>query len=444
MINRLTSLDQKKPASGEPAGVQYILPQSRTTPTERFLLLTTIAALPLQDYFPDVAGMSFSFLIFAALAAYVIVNRPRTLGKIWYHPVFIAAYAFIGVCALLELASPLSSYHELTRFGQMIGGAVCVAVICRDRLALAVGLYGHIAAALWVSVVLCVTSFGMLHGMGATSDFNEASKLRAQAFGDKPLGANVNALAFFCTEGAVVAFALSLSDRLKHLRTLLLGVTMFCLVASFLPMSRGAAVSSVVAFAGILYIRGVRQGKALILVSILGLGVFAMVPDAIWSRMAFSTEKVGEDESRTRLYTAAFNRLPEYFVSGVGSGNFYNKWGIEKGLSKRIDGVVVAIGAHNTPLQITINWGVLGLAMFLWIIWFVCRSIPLRCGRDELLLALVGILITLGLMLLKTHGFYSKSFAFGLGMIVGARQWIWPAGIVSADEAVDAKKEAAR
>lgn len=408
------------------------------------MLFSAIAVLPLQDNFPDVAGMSFSFLIFAALAVYVIVNRPRTLGKIWYHPVFLAAYAFIGVCALLESTSPLSSYQELTRFGQMIGGAVCVAVLCRDRSALAAGLYGHIAAALWVSIVLCMSSYGMLQGMGETSDFNEASKLRAQAFGNKPVGGNVNTLAFFCTEGAVVAFALSLSDRLKHLRALLLGVAMFCLVASFLPMSRGAAVSSLVVFAAILYIGGVRQGKALILASILGLGVFAMVPDAIWSRMAFSTEKVGEDESRTRLYTAALNHLPEYFVSGVGSGNYYNKWGIDKGLSKTINGVVVAIGAHNSPLQITINWGVLGLAMYLWIIWCAYSSIPLRCGRDELLLALVASLIALGLLLLRSHGFYSKSVAFGLGMIVGARQWIWPTGIVSADEAVHAKKEAAR
>lgn len=96
--------------------------------------------LPMENDLSTVAGMGVGFLIFAALAAYVIVNRPRTLGVIWCHPVFIAAYAFIGVSVLLEFSSPLSSYQQTIRFAQMIAGAVCVAVLCRDRSVLAAGL----------------------------------------------------------------------------------------------------------------------------------------------------------------------------------------------------------------------------------------------------------------------------------------------------------------
>jgi len=425
-------LDQRTSATGVPIKGRDTGPQSCTTLAERFLLLAAIIIVPLEKHIPTVAGMSVSFLVFAVLAAYVIVNRPRNLGEIWYHPVFIAAYVFVGVSFLLEFSSPLSRYEMIIRFGQMIGGAVCVAVLCRDRAGLIAGLCGYIAAALWVSVFLYLTSYGFLQGMGEVSDFNEASKLRGQAFEDKDLQANINQLAFVCTQGAIIAFALLLSERLKHLRILFLGIGIYCIVAAFLPMSRGAAMISFVSIATILYAYGVKQGKALILVGLLGLGIYILVPDAVWSRMSFSTEaQNGKVEARAHIYTTALNCLPEYIVAGIGAGNFYGKWGIEKGFFRGSGNV---LGAHNTLLQIAIFWGGLGLLMYLWIIWLIYRSVPLRCGRDELSLALLGIIVSLGMLLFVTHVFYDKWFAFGIGMLVGSRQWIWPTGIVPAVE----------
>ncbi len=404
-------------------------PLLRTTPFERFLLLTSIVIMPLQDHIPSVAGMSVMSLIFALLAGYIIVNRPSSLGKIWYHPIFITAYAFIGVAALLEFSSPLSSYGEIVRFTQMIGGAVCVAALCRDRSALNAGLYGHIAAAVWVSVVLFLTSYGTLQGMQA-DDFSQASKVRAQAFEANPIENNINAMAFTCTQGGIVAVALALVGRVKQHRILFLGIASFCLVASFIAMSRGAVLITFMSFAVILYAHGVRQGKALIIVAILGLSLYAVVPDAVWSRMTYSSETTrdGKMESRAWIYTTALNHLPEYIVAGVGAGNYHNKWGGERGFASK-QGVK---GAHNVLIQLAIYWGSVGLSTFLWICWCVYRSIPLRSGRDELSLGLLGIIASLGLWLFVMHGFYNKQYAFGLGLLVGSRQWIWPTGIVSA------------
>jgi hypothetical protein len=424
-------LDEGLPVSGQPAAARYSLPQSGTTFVERSLLFVAMIILPLENYFPTVAGMTVNFLMFVLLAAYIIANRPRILGKTWYHPVFLAAYAFIGVTVLLELSSPLSRYGDIIRFGQMIGGAVCVAVLCRDRAALTAGLYGYIATALWVSVVLFSVGYGTLQGMQA-DDFDESSQLRNQAFGHKPLGANINGLAFLCAQGAIVAFALSLSDKLKRFRIPLLGAGAFCLIGSLLPMSRGIVVVIVVAFAAILYVQGFKYGKALTLAAILGMGVYMVIPDAIWGRMVFSTEmKHGKMESRAQLYATSFDRLPEYIVGGVGAGNFFGKWGLEKGYARSRGGVMVAHGVHNSVLAVTIYWGALGLFLFLWIGWCVYRSIPLRCGRDAYALALLGIAVSIGVYLLQIHGFYDKPFSFGVGMVVGARQWIWPMGIVS-------------
>jgi hypothetical protein len=394
-----------------------------------------MVALPLENNIPTVAGMSSTFLIFATLGIYVIVNRPLQLSQVWLHPVFIAAYVFLGVSVLLEFSSPLSRYDECLRFGYMIGGAVFLSVLCSDRSGLTVGLYGYIAAALWVSLYLYLTSYGMISEVGQAQSFHEASQVRAQAFGDKSLAANINAMAFACTQGAVVAFAFALAGNMKHSRILFLGIAIFCLVASFLPMSRGAAVITLASFTVVLYAFGFKHGKALILICILGLTIYGLVPEAVWSRMSYSTEsRSGHMEGRAYVYTTTLNRLPEYIVAGVGAGNFWNKWGFEKGFAAERGGVTRVYGAHNSLLQITVYWGVLGLFLYLMIIWCIYRAIPWRCGRDALSLALLAIITSLGLWMLESHGFYDKWFACGIGMLIGARQWIWPTGIVSTVE----------
>lgn len=417
----------RRTTAGQPRlGTSTGSPRSRTTLAERALLFIAITILPLQDHFPAVGGMSVMFLIFATLTLYVLINRSRILGVIWAHPLFVAAYAFIIISILLEFTSPLSRYSEIVRFVQMIAGAVCVAALCRDRTALAAGLYGYIAAGLWVALMLYTTSYGSLQKVDA-GDFSEASKARSEAFADKPVQANIDGLAFVCVQGAIVAFALCLSDRWKHRRLELLGITAFCLIASFLPMSRGAVLMGLISFGAIFYTRGIRHGKALMFACVLGLGVYMLVPNAVWSRMEFSTQvNHGKMESRARLYTNAIDHLPDYIVAGVGAGNYYDDWGTKNGFSGR-DHVV---GAHNTFIQIAIYWGLFGLIAYLLILWCVYRAIPLRCGRDELAVAMVGIIVSLGTQLFQSHNYYEKVFAIGIGLLVGARCWIWPAGIV--------------
>jgi hypothetical protein len=434
-INQPVGLGQRPSTKGKPAAVRNILPYSPTTLVERSLLLVCIVVLPMQDYFPSIAGMSVSFLLFAILAVYVIVNRPRALGTMWQHPVFMAAYAFIVVSVLMEFSSPLPQYGQSRRFAEMIGGTICVAILCRDRPALTTGLYGYIAAALWVSVALYLTSYGMLQGMGPASDFHEAEKIREEAFQEKIAGANLNRLAFVCTQGALVAFALCLSDKWKHLRSPLMGIVAFCLIASFLPMSRGAAVVGLLGFAITFYAHGGKFGKGLVMVGVLGMAMYMLVPEAVWSRMGYSTEvrSSGKMEARAKLYTLAMDRLPEYIMAGVGAGNFYNKWAVEKGFSRTIiDGRSTTrepLPAHNALVQLTIYWGILALSTFLMIMWCVYRQIPFQCGRDELSLALLGIIVSLGTHLLYGTDFSDKAQAFGVGMLVGARRWIWPSGV---------------
>jgi O-antigen ligase len=141
-------------------------------------------------------------------------------------------------------------------------------------------------------------------------------------------------------------------------------------------------------------------------------------------------------ESRAELYTVALQHFPDYFISGVGAGNYFNKWGIQNGFAIRSYKVGnIVVGVHNSFLQVVINWGLIGLLAFLAVIWRAYRCLPKKIyAKDDLALGILGISVALALWLLQSHNFYIKDFSLGLGILVGARYWIWPAGIVSAVE----------
>src|SRR5688572_2515168 len=118
-------------------------PYSHTNPGERFLLFTTAFILPLESHIREVPNFSIAFLIFAVLAGYIAINRLRCLDRVWLHPVFVAAYIFIGIILAVEFSNPLSSTYNIGRFALMISGALLVASLCRDRTALTMLLYGY-------------------------------------------------------------------------------------------------------------------------------------------------------------------------------------------------------------------------------------------------------------------------------------------------------------
>src|SRR5688500_17018611 len=102
--------------SGLSTTAQSHAPYPPTTPGERFLLFTTAVIIPLEAHIRQVPNFSIVFLMFAVLAGYVALNRLRCLDRVWMHPVFIAAYVFIGISAAVEFVNPLSSKNYIGRF----------------------------------------------------------------------------------------------------------------------------------------------------------------------------------------------------------------------------------------------------------------------------------------------------------------------------------------
>lgn len=379
---------------------------------ERVLLLGTIVLMPLENHIPNVAGFSILFILFAVLACRAVLNGPHILDRVWLHPVFVAAYGFIIVSSLMESAGPQSDYHDIVRFAFMVGGALLFAVLCRDRRALEACCYGYMGAALWLGVVILLTSYGALSGAEATG-YVEASRMRVQAFRDLPIRNNLNIMAFICSQGGVVALAFALTG-LPQRRKLFFVIALFCLVASFFPMSRGGIAITIMSSAVVLYACGIRQARVLVPVGILGASIFVLIPVAIWSRLSFSTDTYGgQIDARAILYVEAFDHLGDYLMTGVGAGNCLSlgEW---------------SCGVHNSFLHVTINWGLIGLATFSLIIWRAFHSLPKQSKSDTLALCVTGIAASSFFWLFFVHNFYDKAFSMALGILIAYRAWIWP------------------
>jgi hypothetical protein len=403
---------------------------SDSTPTsslEKWFLVSAIVALPTENHFLFIPGFSLLFVLFGTIALYTVLTRFSELLRTMFHPAFLATYAFLGYGFVMEWTHDNYSYFELTRMAQMIVGAVLIATLCRDLPALNMACYGYLGAGLWLSVLLFMTSYGALNAAN-TSSFQEASLLRAAAFEDNPLQSNLNSMAFGAGQAAVVALAWALMTHETLPRMLYTGAGVFCMIGAFLPLSRGGVVITFAACASVMYAFGLRHGKVILIALFLGCAIAMWVPQSVWSRMSFSfDEREGKVEGRALVYGAAMENIPDYLFTGVGAGNFWTEWGRRTAF---VSGTGRVSGSHNCFLQVMLYWGLFGLLTFLLVFWQAYRCIPKWCHREAAALSLVGISVSLFLYAMVIHNMYAKEFSFGLGLLVGAHQWIWPEGIV--------------
>jgi O-antigen ligase len=401
------------------------LSEYTTSPMERFLIMTTIVILPLQDHIPSIAGFSVMWVLFALLAGYVLLNRPSLLGRIWTHPVLLSAYVFLFTVTWVESLHPDASYREIFSIAQMFVGAMFLACLCRDRPALRAAVYGYVLMSLWLSVYLMMTTYGTLSG-AAARDFHQASLVRNELHDTATMHANMNNIAAQILPGLASALALGLAAGKPNARYPLFAMALFFAVASFLTMSRGGAAGLSITCATVFFASGLRFGKLILAGGVFAFVIAMAVPDVVWQRMTFSTEaREGRQEIRARLYNAAIEHFPEYALMGIGAGNYKKSWGTLHGFYPSRPGSGV-VGAHNAFFQVAINWGLPGLLLLFVITWKAYWCLPRRHRPDTLRVCLLGVAVSCLLLLLTRHSVYDKEYSLLLGLLVGAHCWIWP------------------
>jgi hypothetical protein len=403
-----------------------------TTRFERLLLMVIIMILPLEEDLPYLAGLSVVYLLFAVTAIYALFHRAWALARTWLHPIFVAAYTLIAVALLIEYSHPESNTYEIIRTAMMVAGGVFIAALFRDRGAVRVCIFGYVFVGVAVSGYLFLALYGTLQGSIAFN-FEDASRIRVEAWHGNLSDNSPNTMAFYAAQGSAAALSLALAAKSARLKTLSFGLTVFCLVGAFLPMSRGGILIAVISCAGVLFAHGVRHMNTIVAAFVIGISILILVPDAVFSRLTFTTqtyEGSGRKEGRARVYTAALKHFPDYVVKGVGSGNFWGSWGQRSDFGDPVRYTAlgshnIVLGAHNGPIQILIYWGLPGLLAFGGLIYQCYRSLPRHWDDDAIKLTAYGVATSLLLFFQVHHQLSTKQFSLGLGLLAGGSAWIW-------------------
>jgi hypothetical protein len=395
-----------------------------TTTIDRLLVMAVVILLPAENIIRFFDILSLGWLLFGLMAFHILLTRPRLLIETALHPVFLAGWLFIVVAITIETGHPLRDYSDIIRTLQMLIGGMLLACLCRDRAAVQAAVYAYVIAGVWLCLMLFLTSYRILEAGSATT-FQQASQVRSRAFGENPLQANLNAMAFVAAQGAIVSLTLALAAPQMLMRVLFLSTAAFCMVGSWLPSSRSGILIAVITCGAMMLANRKRGARVVVVAAVLVIGVAIWVPEAVYARLVIGPTHYtsGKEEGRTKVYSSALTTLPEYLGAGVGVGNFWTRWGESHGFARNDS----TLGAHNTFIQITIYWGIVGLSAWLFILYQAYRCVPRVGPNDPLGFCLYGVALSLVLLMLFRHTIYAKEFSLGLGLLVGARRWVFTA-----------------
>ena len=398
----------------------------RTKSLDRLFLCGTVALVPMQANLPTFGGVGVLFVVFMILIIYQLMIHTGAFIRTAQHPVFLTGYAFLGIAGLFETLHGNSAYSGIIRIGFMLIGGVIIASLCRDRRALVAGMYGYVLGAVVLSFLLVFTTHEKLSASEATGDYMDASVQRKAVFAGNPLKDDLNTMSFFAAEGAIVATALALGKKHLFQRYLLFGFGAICMAGTFIPMSRSGLLILVISLAVIVYRYGIMRPQVILAVGGIAVTTLLWMPSIMWDRMTVSTERqqvTGDyEDSRVHVYGSFIKYLPEYVITGVGEGNFFGKWGEETDFANEKGKVV---SAHNSFARVTINWGVMGLVVFLMLIWQAYRCLRKGYYTDPLHTCLLALGVAVFLWLLFIDTLEAKEFSLGLGFLVATDLWVW-------------------
>jgi len=391
------------------------------------LLCAAVCLSPVLDALPGLGGFSVAWLVYAILGGWVVSRQSGALVKTAQEPLFLFAILFLATGASVEALHSDSDFEVVTRFAQTVAGAVLIASLCRTRKILGFALRSLAWFAFVISLILIATSYQNLRAIDV-DDYEAASGLRDQVFASSAMFSDLNRWSFACGLGAPVSLAIlsRTNDQRKKALWTVVGIT--CLLGTSLPLSRSGMVVTLGACGAVLLFSRGRKIRLAVAAAGILVCAYALAPTALFNRFKGSGGLSAESQDpRQRILVASVKSIPDYWLAGVGAGNYWDSWAKEKGIKNKRGG---ARGAHNSFFAVWMYWGLPGLFSFLVLLGFAWRCLPRGVGHDPWALCLMGLLVAMVLRLLFMHTFYVKDFSGILGLLAAGRIWIWPRGEV--------------
>jgi putative inorganic carbon (hco3(-)) transporter len=369
-----------------------------------------IISFPFQENI-YVRGFSMSFIAMGLLSLYVFFNHYGRLKQIISHSKIVKyfVYFLIGI-SIIEFLHPNASIANIIRVGYILISSIMIVSIMYSKKNLIFIANAYVISGIFVGLNLVFFGYSILLGGNATS-FNDASIIRDRIVENISINQDINNLAF--NQGlssllGAVFFFISDKKRKKYFYLVALLITFMGMIVT---MSRGGLITVIGTVVFTIYYFKISVTKK-ILFPILFLFILVLVtPSAYFSRFNINLSKdVAKQEGRARVFNSSVDALVDEGLLGVGEGNYWSVWGKSSKLAKYYGQKIRVIGTHNLFFQITLNWGIIGILLFLMVIYTIISYRPSRYNNDTESYLFIVVFISSLLYMAQIHNLQTKDF----------------------------------
>ena len=223
--------------------------------------------------------------------------------------------------------------------------------------------------------------------------------------------AGQNGLAAFMAEFLVLLLAIAPAARGFWFRLLTYTSILLCAYCVLFSFSRGGYVG---ALAGLVALGLLKDRKYLVLVVLLLATWQTVVPNAVRERvlMTYSDQQVESSASeRLQLWEDAFTIIPKHPLLGTGFATY-------RYLGRNAD----YLDTHNYYIKVVVETGILGLCLFLYLLWIIAREgFALFRSTDDPLFQRVGLGLTAMLVCAAFVNFFGDRWMY---QQVTAYMWV--------------------
>jgi putative inorganic carbon (HCO3(-)) transporter len=265
------------------------------------------------------------------------------------------------------------------------------------------------------SVLLFDRNFWETVGGRDYSSYSEDLRTDAGAAGY----AGVNGLAAFEAQICMALMALAAFERNRLRWLTYVGAAFFSSVCLMYSLSRGAYVAFIAAW---IFLGVVKYRKLLVLLVVFGMTWTAVVPNAVVERVFMTTDpETGEldhsSETRVSLWEDALNQFKDNPVTGTG----FDTFAYEQHEGNYRD-------THNIYIKVLVETGIVGLLLFMWLVWRVFwAGFRLFRRAEDPFLASLGLALSVWLVCSAVGNFFGDRWTY---LQVQGYMWVL-AGLVA-------------